>query len=147
MGLTRDQRFFVLFSVLAVLLTGFIFYNSMQDADVSHVQSASVLNMLSSVIPGLTEHVVRKLAHFLEYAALGWDLFALSVFFRRCFPRRILPLAACFPGIPVIDECIQLFSAGRSAQFTDVCLDWSGMVFGALVCAGMIRIVHRLFGS
>ena len=141
--MTRDQRFFVLFSVLAVLLTGFIFYNSMQDADVSHVQSASVLNMLSSVIPGLTEHVVRKLAHFLEYAALGWDLFALSVFFRRCFPLRILPLAACFPGIPVIDECIQLFSAGRSAQFTDVCLDWSGMGCGALVCLMMIRIIRR----
>lgn len=147
MGLTRDQRFLILFSVFAVLLTGFIFHNSMQNADVSHVQSAGVFSMLSALIPGLTEHIVRKLAHFLEYAALGWDLCALSVFFRRCFPRRMLPLAACFPCIPVIDECIQLFSDGRAAAFSDVCLDWSGMVFGALVCAGMIRIVHRLFGS
>ncbi|MCI6830472.1 MAG: VanZ family protein [Clostridiales bacterium] len=141
--MTRDRRFLVLFSVIAVLLTGFIFHNSMQDADASHAQSACVLRLLSSVLPGLTEHAVRKLAHFLEYAALGWDLLALSVFVRRCFPRRLLPLAALFPVIPVIDECIQLFSDGRTAAFTDVCLDWSGMGCGALVCLMMIRIIQR----
>lgn len=142
--LTRDHRFLLLFSVIAVLLTGFIFHNSMQDADASHTQSAGVLSLISSIVPGLTEHIVRKLAHFLEYAALGWDLFALSVFIRRCFPRAVLPLSVPFLFIPAIDECIQLFSDGRAAMFTDVCLDWSGMGFGALVCLAMIRIIPRL---
>lgn len=133
----RDRWYILLFSVLAVLLIGFIFHNSMQDADTSHSRSSHVLALLSTFVPFLTEHIVRKLAHFCEYAALGWDLYALSVYVRRYVHSRLILFLVFCASIPCVDEFIQLFSDGRSAAFSDVCLDWSGMLFGVLVAALM----------
>lgn len=143
----RDRWYILLFSVLAVLLIGFIFHNSMQDADTSHSRSSHMLALLSTVLPFLTEHIVRKLAHFCEYAALGWDFYALSVYVRRYARPRLAPFLTFCALIPCADEFLQLFSPGRSAAFRDVCLDWSGMLCGALVAALMYLALRRCLSS
>jgi VanZ family protein len=41
--------------------------------------------------------------------------------------------------VPVIDEFIQLFSAGRAGMVQDILLDFSGAVTGLVV----VKILHK----
>ena len=88
--------------------------------------------------------LVRKAAHFSEYLLLGF-LTGLLFVRRDGRSRFFLPEAACLVAA-VIDEGIQLFSAGRAAQVRDVCIDMSGATTGlvvALVLLSVLRLFHR----
>lgn len=84
----------------------------------------------------VTDHLVRKLAHFVEFGALGCELALLTVLRKRV---RLQPVINClFIGlaVAVIDETIQIIS-NRGSQvsdvlldFSDVLLDFSGAVTG-----------------
>lgn len=92
-----------------------------------------LLTFLMSILPfdGLTEYFVRKLAHFCEFAALGFLTQHLwSV--RRCMGLHYT-LHTAFFGLlcAVTDESLQLLS-DRSAQIPDVLLDFSGVISGCL---------------
>ena len=60
--------FFLIIYAVYILL---IFRNSMDPADISSKKSGAVLLILNKLLFGgkavLTEHIVRKLAHFAEY--------------------------------------------------------------------------------
>ena len=119
-------------SFFAVLL--FIFLNSLAPASASAEESLSVFSILKSVLdflPFLTHGVVRKLAHFSEYALLGAHLFFLPIVL---FRKDSLPTlaAALFCGIPIafIDEGLQLLAPGRHASLLDCLIDFSGVCFG-----------------
>ena len=72
-------------------------------------------------------HLVRKLAHFTEFAVLG--LLAGMLFGGRC---RHLLAGLLFSAITALcDETIQLFAAGRSGRIQDVRLDIAGVSAGA----------------
>ncbi len=89
--------------------------------------------------------LVRKAAHFSEYALLGY-LMGLLCVSRDGRSRFLLPEAGCLAAAAV-DECIQLFSVGRSAQLRDVCIDLSGATLGltvALVLLAVLRVFYRL---
>lgn len=77
----------------------------------------------------LTEHIVRKTAHFVEYAGMGLLLLVnlCSLSDRR---ERFLTGMLAVVLIPFIDETIQVFALGRAAMIQDVWLDISGAVFG-----------------
>ena len=88
--------------------------------------------------------MVRKAAHFTEYAGLGF-LLAMntgaglaSVF---CLLKE--NLTAVF-GMPFIDETIQLFVEGRSGQISDVWLDMAGIFTGILLTACLVKIVGKI---
>lgn len=90
----------------------------------------------------LTEHLVRKAAHFTEYAGLGF-LLAMNtgagiapVF---CHLKQNLT-AAIF--MPFIDETIQLFVEGRSGQISDVWLDMAGIFAGGMATVCLAKIVR-----
>ena len=88
----------VLFTFALIACIVFIFSNSMQIADVSSVASGRALTLLRKVftrlgMPGiasrLTDHIVRKMAHFCEYMLEGFLLtLCLRVYTRR-FVRHI----------------------------------------------------------
>ena len=70
----------VIFTIALIACIVFIFSNSMQIGDVSETASGRVLLLMKKVftrlgMPGvanhLTDHIVRKLAHFCEYALEG----------------------------------------------------------------------------
>lgn len=72
----------------------------------------------------LTDHIVRKLAHFCEYALEGFLLtLCLRVYTRHFFVHISWPILG---GLltALTDETIQMFSDGRSSQLTDVWLDF-----------------------
>ena len=125
------------FLILAALWLCFIWGQSFLSADLSRAESGRVLALLQRILPGLTAHMVRKAAHFTEYAVLGALLFG-------AFPQRT---RAALTGVlfasllaAVTDETIQLYSAGRSVQITDVWLDFAGAALGYLA---MRLLTHR----
>lgn len=131
-----QRRKRVAFTILTVILTVFIFAQSILPAETSSKESGWVLNFLNSITEffGLgsifTSHVVRKLAHFTEFAFLG-VFFRLSIntYKPMAFKQYIITLMGCL-SIAVCDECIQLFSPGRAGRLSDVMIDFSGSLFG-----------------
>ena len=64
--------------VILILYILFIYSNSMRPAVQSSAESGRVLRLLQKLaadtgiaVPWLTEHIVRKCAHFIEYTGLG----------------------------------------------------------------------------
>ena len=93
----------------------------------------------------LTEHIIRKTAHFAEYAVLGGlTAKAYGLYGRhRIFNRDALMLIFM---VPFVDETIQLFVAGRSGQISDVWLDMSGAAVGMAITAGVLCCLRKKKG-
>lgn len=153
------QRGWWLWPAALLIYTMVIFGQSMMPAVQSSAESGYVLAWLHGFLnrfgieaTWLTEHVVRKCAHFTEYAGLGVLLFldarsccaACSETWRGTL--RWLHGAAVFL-IPFVDETIQLFSPGRSGQISDVWLDMSGAAVGFLAAVSAGRIWTAIWSS
>ena len=127
----------IITALLLILWVAFIFSNSMDNADASTLKSGAVLALLRRILgsegAALTEFIVRKTAHFTEFAIEGVLLF-LVVKGYTTRPLRFLgwPLLAGLMTA-LTDETIQLFSLGRSSQVTDVWIDFAGVVTGTLL--------------
>ena len=99
----------------------------------------SLLGSLGLPSGWVTNYLVRKTAHFTEYAVLGVLVSnALGPAWARN-PRAYLLVAAVLALVPSIDETIQLFVPGRSGQVTDVLLDCCGAATGAVLRALVVR--------
>lgn len=83
----------------------------------SGAESGALLTVVQRLLPWMTDHILRKCAHFGEYALLG--VFTAAVL--RTGTHFSWP-AALLPGTfaALCDETIQLFVPGRSGQITDV---------------------------
>ena len=111
-------------SVFGVL--AFIFSNSLVPASESAEESQSFLNALASLFPGLTHHLLRKLAHYLEYALLGAHLFLAPILLpvKRRVSYAIVGVFGA--AVALIDEGLQRFVPGRGASLTDALIDYFG---------------------
>lgn len=149
---TRTPWYLILFRVLftfaLVATVYFIFANSLEIARESSARSQQVMKLLNDLLGRvglgpLSEYTVRKLAHFCEFALLGfWFMLCLRVYTRHFVRHVSWPL---FFGLltAVIDETIQLYVPGRSSSVKDVLLDFSGVVTG-LFFALLILLFFRL---
>ena len=119
--------------VLCALWIAAIFGQSCLPAPLSHDESLGLLSRLAALFPFLTLHALRKLAHFGEFAVLG---FLLAHCLRVRIGRPLLAGLLC----ALADETIQTFVAGRSGEVRDVWIDFSG------VCAAvaLVYLVRRL---
>lgn len=121
---------FLYWLIPTVLWLALIFGHSSMPAELSHEESTGLLALLQKILPWLSHTVLRKLAHFGEFAVLGVLMTGL---FRRLngftLPR---PLSACLFAA-LTDETIQLFVVGRSGQISDVWIDFAGAVFGTVL--------------
>lgn len=122
-----------------VLMLGVIWGNSMTPGNISGQMSGWVSQLIGKILPFLSpesEHghlLVRKIAHFSEFALLG--LLLRWLFAMLCGPKLLRFAFSLGSGMlaAVIDECIQLFSPGRVCSFWDMCIDWSGVLAGIFV--------------
>ncbi len=136
----------LILTILLLLLLAFIWGQSLMSAEESTAESDWVLELATPVLElfvgkgNVTDHLVRKLAHFSEYAALGAVLL-LRFGWERNRKRRLVcvHLGLC---AALIDETLQLFS-GRGSQLPDVWLDFGGVIFGALLAAGALTLAER----
>ena len=144
----------VIFTFALIACIVFIFSNSMQIGDVSETASGRVLLLMKKVftrlgMPGaanhLTDHIVRKLAHFCEYMLEGFLLMlCMRVYSRHPLRHITVPMLG---GVltALTDETIQLFSEGRSSQVTDVWLDSAGVLAGILVAIVLLLACEGLY--
>lgn len=133
-------RFIPALAIMAV-----IFFFSAQTGDESSVLSDEVVSAAAgeeNVGSELLTVIVRKSAHFLEYAALGASLYFGM---KGMGGGKRLLLSAAFGGIyAVSDEVHQYFVPGRACMLTDVLIDTCGAAFGAAVIFLISKLFDRL---
>ncbi|WP_294908299.1 VanZ family protein [uncultured Ruminococcus sp.] len=144
-----SMRFRVIVFILTIGMIAFAFIHSSMPANLSSEESESVMSVLQYILnflgfsAELTDHIVRKAAHFAEYTAIGILLVSCAYSFSRTRPHRYYS-QILFAGLAtaVIDETIQLNVEGRSGQITDVLLDFSGVITGAVFML-LIYMIYR----
>ena len=143
--------------VLTLLWMGFIFLMSAQTGETSAELSGSITETIVSIITpdydSLSESeqmalvdgwhtVVRKTAHFCEYAVLG-----VLLFYSFLYSSLSMRYAALFAVLVAVlyaagDEWHQSFVDCRGPSLADVGIDSLGAVFGVLI-SGFVRAVKR----
>ena len=121
----------------------FIWGNSLMPAEISQSFSDYVKEVLLGLIPGGSSHsgggsgVLRKIAHFTEFSALGFLLSWRS----GMLGKGKRPAFAFGAAAACIDETIQLFVPERGPGIKDVLLDCTGVCFGML----LLHLGHTYF--
>ena len=139
----------ILCCLLLALMLALIWGNSLQTGDESGAMSGRVLAWINAILcleesDAETLHlVIRKMAHFTEFACLGtlltW-LFAMTGEKKGhlfCMPLLCGELAAC------VDETIQLFVPDRGPSLIDVWIDTAGVAAGIMI----LLIGYNYFGK
>lgn len=119
-----------LWTLLLAANLALIWGNSMLPGSQSQELSDGFLQQFAFLSAFLGENgpkLIRKAAHFAEFACLG---FLLAGFFRARGRAPFLPGALCGLLSACADETIQLFSPGRASGVTDVWLDFAGVLTG-----------------
>ena len=145
------SRFRVIVFILTAAAIVFAFVHSAMPADLSSKESEGAFAVIYQILrffgagEELTEHIVRKLAHFSEYTAIGMLLTSCAYSFDRFKPYRYLAYVF-FAGLGTafIDETIQLFSDGRAGLVTDMWIDFSGVVLGTAVMLLFYFVYQRI---
>ena len=149
----KHKRLTILFGILTVLMVAFIWGNSIQTRDQSSGQSLSVLAWLKPLLDPsgriddeLFHILIRKTAHFAEFAALGLCVGGFTVNLGRLQGRRYISLPMLMTlGVAVMDEFIQIFS-NRGSMVGDIVLDYCGGLTGLAVIAVICRLIKRKEG-
>ena len=127
-------------TVLLILNLAFIWGNSLMPAERSQAFSDWMMSVLGSVpveqAPEAGSAVLRKIAHFAEFAALGFLLAWLFALLRR----RIWTALPFGMAAACLDEVIQMFVPGRGPGIRDVAIDTCGVLTGIL----LLRIGYKL---
>lgn len=155
------KKFSIIIRILLIFWLLLIFTMSSFSPSTSNSQSSFIINLISPYIKeipaDLLTFIVRKSAHFLEYAILG-ILFYLN--FRQLnsanlqkelisdkstkntIKTKIKSFISAHPAISAAlssllyattDEFHQLFVPGRSGKISDVIIDFSGSVTGIII--------------
>ncbi len=137
----------VVLFVFTSLYVLYIWFHSFMRAETSAAESLFVLDNLMSFFKAigisieLTDHIVRKAAHFCEYALLGCLVSWCAYLLNKSIVKNLMPTGFVCILTALIDENIQLYSLGRSGQVSDVLLDFVGSVCGATFFIVIIIIV------
>ena len=137
----------ILYIVLC-LIVFFIWDNSLQNGGTSDGFSLIFAKWIAPIANKLgfygniwaLNRIIRKLAHLTEFTILGGVLYVVL--------RRYIEYGTVVKTIGVgiviasLDEFIQLFSLGRSSQFSDVLIDTIGIIIGILVVKLAYYISH-----
>ncbi len=143
-----------------VLMMAVIFTFSAQNGETSGALSGGITRwVLCTVVPdwehltvmeqekllGIVGLVIRKLAHFSEYALLG---FFLMLHIQQVKTRVHLPLPwllawAVGTVYAASDELHQGLVGGRHPAVTDVCIDSSGVIAGVGMLLLVLFLLHR----
>ena len=141
----RTQKRLLLSKWLTALILCFIWGNSLLPGEISGHLSDWVKEILAALLPGEIPGVtsggglLRKIAHFSEFALLG-----------MCLTRgRIMleekKITALFYGMAAacVDETIQLFVPDRGPSLKDVAIDSCGVAAGM----ALLLLAHKLVSN
>jgi VanZ family protein len=145
----KNKKAITILSIIILATLAFIWIHSCMDREDSSMESGFVYDLLCPFFElfmgkgNVTEHFIRKLAHFTEFFGLGLEL---MLFMRLEFLKikPVLPVNAWVFGTfcALIDETIQLFS-GRGPAVQDVWLDSAGCLTGVLIMLAGIMLADK----
>lgn len=144
--------------LIAVYIMIFLF--SADDAAASSSLSVSVTRKLINLyyhffsgnnnavltVPVVTddaEAIVRKMAHFTEYMAVGFLSFGIAVIWMQRIKAGIVAVTLQVFLSAGLDEIHQYFVPGRYASFRDVLIDTAGGIAGIMIVFLMYKIRKR----
>ena len=148
---SASLRFRIIIFTHTLCMIAFAFIHSSMPANISAEESDNVMSFLQKILlffrlnAELTDYIVRKSAHFAEFTAIGMLLMSCAYSLNRIKPYKYYS-QILFSGLAaaVIDETIQLNVIGRSGQISDVLLDFSGVVTGALIMFFIFSLYKRI---
>ena len=128
----KKKNYFLMILIASTVcaITAFIISQGLMDYNTSHGVSDTVVDIIDpdQQLEAI-KTPVRKLAHLVEYAALGVAIMLLVGEVYRDFKKRCLGFA-CFYAllVAVVDEHIQSFS-DRTSSTADILLDFLVLLF------------------
>ena len=141
--------FRVIFTAALIACVAFIFRNSLETGAASSVRSQQVMQAVNHLLARVnlgpvSEHLIRKMAHFTEFALEGFLLMLCIRVYTKHFVRHMSwPLLGGMTTA-LMDETIQLHSPNRSSSVVDVWIDMSGVVAGLLVALVILLILRGI---
>lgn len=141
----KKSRFFgsVLFWILTICVAVIIFMFSCENGEESKEVSESLLSVIIEKIGNIVSHnVLRKIAHFSEFAALG---FCVSGAIHFTFNKNnfFLSLIPCFL-YAISDEVHQYFVPERACRVFDIFVDTCGSSVGILIFLFVFMLTGKI---
>lgn len=132
--------------VILILWLFLIFYFSNQPAVESAELSEGILDKLLNIfnIP-LTDFIIRKAAHFTEFAVLSILSFNVTVRTVNVSLFKCSVVSVLFSVLyAVSDEIHQIFVVGRACRVFDVFVDSLGIITGLIFCFILLKIYKSI---
>lgn len=127
--------------ILVVVCMGIIFFLSAQTAEESSNLSGSfILALLEWLGIELEQEVIRTIAHCLEFMGLSVLIFNATY---ATWETKLTPLIA-FAGTvlyAITDEIHQIFVPGRAFQISDILVDSTGALIGAVASLIILQFI------
>ena len=150
---TRPNYIRIFYGLIAVLIMLAVFMFSAQSGDSSGETSMNVTENVSQHLftdnisrdaLEILEQIIRKLAHFIEFAALGFFVFAFTNTFAVKRKKAII-ISLIFSALYALsDEIHQFFVPERACRLTDVLLDSFGALSGILIFIALCDLTKKL---
>ncbi len=148
----RKYHKIILFVLLVVSCTAFIFSNSIKDIEASRSDSDVIVEVVEAIYNKINasndlnfDYIVRKGAHLLEFFVLG---ICTTLLYVQISKKYVSALVIVFMYVIVVafaDEFIQRFT-GRGYRITDIMIDIIGAFIGIFVLLFADMMVKRLRG-
>ena len=141
--LRKNIPFAILFMLMTIAVMFVIFRFSSATGEESEEVSQSLLSVIIEFIGNYISHnFLRKLAHFSEFAALGFFM-AGTFHFASGKLKFYVPLIPCML-YAVSDEIHQHFVPDRACRIFDVFVDSSGSLTGIVIFILLIAIIRKI---
>ncbi len=122
----------IIFWILTAAVAVIIFSFSGENGNESQQVSQNFLSLIIEYIGNIVSHnVLRKIAHFSEYAALGFSVCG-AIYFTFDKNKFYIPLIPCVL-YAASDEIHQYFVPERACRLFDIFVDSCGSLFGIFV--------------
>ena len=140
----------VVFVILTLLVVCFIFRNSLKNIAQSREQSGQIVEILEPILAPVfdnseekMEMFIRKAAHFVEFAALGFCLGGFADGLCSRFWKRVMLFLPLFfmLAVAVTDELLQSFN-DRGSMVIDVVLDFCGGLAGLAALCVLFELIR-----
>lgn len=150
--LSRNRKIAIALIITFIVLTvAFIWSNSCQSAAQSSKSSGAVYSTVQNVLDKvfgegkvpITHNVIRKLAHFSEFAVLGAEFCVLIIALNKESFTGYVKILPCGVFVAAVDECLQ-FISDRGPAITDVLIDFFGYLTATVLFFVIFLIRSRI---
>ena len=139
------------FLTITILCTLFIYSNSLMSGAVSALHSDFVLSVIHRLAvrigrnpDRITSLFVRKSAHFLQFAVLGFFATMTARVWYDGLKNRVFMILFWGLFVSVTDEFLQRFVEGRVGSVNDIVIDFAGYTAGTVSCLILIFIYNQM---